>query len=275
MSKRLERLSSELARVAAQVRETLELNQAHGVAVLPIRPGRVRTLARRWKSALTGRCAPAVRVITPPGPEELTLRAKEKQEALEALQREIGDCCRCGVGANRTHLVFGDGNPDADLMFVGEAPGREEDQQGVPFVGRAGQLLTRIIQAIGLERRSVYIANVLKCRPPNNRTPLPDETAACLPFLLRQIEIIRPAIIVALGNPATKALLQAKQGIMKMRGRFVSWNGIDVMPTYHPAYLLRNPAARRDVWDDMRKVHARMTELGLPIGELKKSRRGG
>jgi len=267
-------LRNELARLAREARLHLDLSRAYGVARLPLSVEQVRTYARRFRPCRLQE-APSGH---PPGgekPPDLSPRAMEKMRALEALRKEIGDCCRCRVGAGRTHLVFGDGNPDAALMFVGEAPGRDEDLQGIPFVGRAGQLLTRIIQAIGLERRQVYIANVLKCRPPENRTPLPDEMAACLPFLLRQIEIIKPSIIVALGNPAMKAILQTDQGITKMRGRFVSWNGIEVMPTYHPAYLLRNPDARKYVWADMQKVHARMKELGLPIGELKKTRRDG
>ena len=199
--------------------------------------------------------------------------AGNKQQALDELRQELEPCCKCDIAQERTNLVFGDGDPDAGLMFIGEAPGRQEDLQGIPFVGRAGQLLTRIIEAIGLTREQVYIGNILKCRPPNNRTPTTQESATCFPNLERQIEIIQPSIIVTLGNPATKTLLETTQGITRMRGRFVEWRGVQVMPTYHPSYLLRNPDAKRDVWEDMKKVHARMRELGLAIGELKSSSR--
>ena len=166
----------------------------------------------------------------------------------------IGDCRRCKLCEGRANIVFGDGSPLARLMFVGEGPGADEDRQGLPFVGRAGQLLNKIIEAMGLRREQVYIANVVKCRPPDNRTPHPDEVAACTPFLFRQIDIIAPAVIVALGSPASQALLETSAGITKLRGTFREFRGIPVMPTFHPAYLLRNPAAKKEVWDDMRKV---------------------
>jgi uracil-DNA glycosylase len=169
---------------------------------------------------------------------------------------EIGDCRRCKLCEGRTHIVFGTGDARARLMFVGEGPGHDEDLQGLPFVGRAGQLLNQIIKAMGLAREEVYIANVVKCRPPDNRTPQPDETAACTPFLFEQIEIIRPRAIVALGSPAAQALLETSLGITKIRGVFREFMGIPVMPTFHPAYLLRNPAAKREVWEDMQKVMA-------------------
>lgn len=177
-----------------------------------------------------------------------------KQEKLDHLAAAIADCELCPLHKGRTQIVFGDGSADADLMFIGEAPGRDEDAQGIPFVGRAGQLLTRIINAIEFDRAQVYIANINKCRPPNNRAPAPDEMARCVPFLLKQIEIIAPKVICLLGATAVRGLLGIKQGITRLRGRFLEWRGILVMPTYHPAYLLRNPAGKREVWEDVQKV---------------------
>ena len=175
--------------------------------------------------------------------------------SLDELRTAIGDCRRCKLCSGRTHLVFGVGNPRAKLMFVGEGPGRDEDLQGEPFVGRAGQLLTDIItKGIGLKRADVYIANVVKCRPPDNRNPEPDEVAACEPFLKKQIELIAPEIIVALGKFAVQTLLQSKAPITKLRGHWHSYHGIKLMPTFHPAYLLRNPADKKLVWEDIKKV---------------------
>ncbi|HLN83317.1 MAG TPA: uracil-DNA glycosylase [Candidatus Binatia bacterium] len=174
---------------------------------------------------------------------------------LEELRAAIGDCRRCKLCSGRTHLVFGVGNPRAKLMFVGEGPGRDEDLQGEPFVGRAGQLLTDIItKGIGLRREDVYIANVVKCRPPDNRNPEPDEVAACEPFLKKQIELISPEIIVGLGKFAVQTLLQTKMPITKLRGNWHTYYGIKLMPTFHPAYLLRNPADKKLVWEDIKKV---------------------
>ena len=174
---------------------------------------------------------------------------------LEELRAAIGDCRRCKLCSGRTHLVFGVGNPRATLMFVGEGPGRDEDLQGEPFVGRAGQLLTDIItKGIGLRREDVYIANVVKCRPPDNRNPEPDEVAACEPFLKKQIELISPEIIVGLGKFAVQTLLQSKMPITKLRGNWHTYHGIKLMPTFHPAYLLRNPADKKLVWEDIKKV---------------------
>jgi DNA polymerase len=175
--------------------------------------------------------------------------------ALTALRADIGDCTRCKLHRlGRTQVVFGVGNPDADLMFVGEAPGRDEDLQGFPFVGRAGQLLTKIIEAIALKREDVYIANVIKCRPPENRNPEPDEVETCEPFLFRQIDIIKPRVIVALGKFAAQALLRTLDPISRLRGRVYDYRGAKLIPTFHPAYLLRNPASKREVWEDMKLV---------------------
>jgi DNA polymerase len=175
--------------------------------------------------------------------------------ALVAVRTEIGDCTRCKLHAQgRKQIVFGVGNPDADLMFVGEAPGGDEDIQGIPFVGRAGQLLTKIIEAIDLKREEVYIANVIKCRPPGNRNPEPDEVATCEPFLFQQIDIIKPKVIVALGKFAAQALLRTLDPISRLRGRVYDYRGAKLIPTFHPAYLLRNPASKREVWEDMKLV---------------------
>lgn len=182
------------------------------------------------------------------------LSNSSKAEQLEALRNEIGDCQRCPLHKGRTNLVFGEGNPDAQLMFVGEGPGRDEDAQGRPFVGRAGKLLTKIIEAMGFQREDVYIANIVKSRPPNNRAPEPEEVAACKPFLLRQIDIIQPKVIVCLGATAYQNLMESKVAISKMRGKFHEWHNTQVMPTYHPAFLLRNPNMKRPVWEDMQKV---------------------
>ena len=184
-------------------------------------------------------------------------------DTLPALRAEIGDCRRCKLAAHRTNLVFGVGDPAARLVFVGEAPGGDEDLRGEPFVGRAGQLLTEIItKGMGQRREDVYIANVIKCRPPGNRNPEPDEVATCEPFLVRQLELIGPEVIVALGKFAAQTLLRTKTPITKLRGQWADYQGIKVMPTFHPAYLLRNPGDKRLVWADIKAV---MNELALPV----------
>ncbi len=181
-------------------------------------------------------------------------------DALVGIREELGDCTRCKLHRlGRRQIVFGVGNPDADLMFVGEAPGADEDVQGEPFVGRAGQLLTKIIEAIGLRRQDVYIANLIKCRPPGNRNPEPDEMEQCEPFLLRQIDTIKPKVIVALGKFAAQSLLRTTDPITRLRGREYKYRDAILMPTYHPAYLLRTPSAKRDVWADMKRVRAILT----------------
>lgn len=181
--------------------------------------------------------------------------------SLAAIRDDIGDCTRCKLcGLGRKQIVFGVGNPNADLMFVGEAPGRDEDIQGIPFVGRAGQKLTQIIEAIGLTREGVYIANVIKCRPPENRNPEPDEVDTCEPFLFRQIDTIKPKVIVALGKFAAQSLLKTTDPISRLRGRVYDYRGAKLVPTFHPAFLLRNPSCRREVWEDMKKVRALLSE---------------
>jgi len=184
----------------------------------------------------------------------------QNTETLEDIERDLGDCRRCGLSKTRTHIVFGEGNPDARLAFVGEGPGYDEDVQGRPFVGAAGHLLTKIIQAMGLEREDVYICNIIKCRPPKNRNPIPDEIETCSPFLERQIAAIQPEVICALGKFAAQMLLNTQDPISRLRGRFHDYHGIPLMPTFHPAYLLRNPEGKRATWEDIKKV---MEKLGL------------
>ncbi len=194
-------------------------------------------------------------------------------DTLDAIRSDLGECTRCALHTGRTMLVFGVGNPDADLVFVGEAPGRDEDLQGVPFVGRAGQLLTKIIASIGLTRDEVYIANVVKCRPPGNRNPSSHEIASCLPFVERHIELVDPDILVPLGGPAAKTLLARTEGITRMRGRWFDYPSqgdggtdgragtIPAMPIFHPAYLLRHPSSKRFAWIDLLAIKARLEDI--------------
>ena len=177
-----------------------------------------------------------------------------KPETLEMIRGDLGACQKCRLHKARKHIVFGAGNPKAKLVFVGEAPGYEEDLKGQPFVGKAGQLLTRILRAIELTREDVYICNIIKCHPPGNRNPEPDEIAACIPYLRRQLKAIRPALICALGTFAAQTLLETGTPISRLRGRFHSYENTPLLPTYHPAYLLRNPGRKRDVWEDMQKL---------------------
>jgi DNA polymerase len=181
-------------------------------------------------------------------------------DALSNIRTDLGECTRCKLHAlGRKQIVFGVGKADADLMFVGEAPGGDEDIQGIPFVGRAGQLLTKIIEAIGLTRDQVYIANVIKCRPPQNRNPEADEVDTCEPFLFRQIDVIKPKVIVALGTFAARALLRTLDPISRLRGRVFEYRGAKLIPTFHPAYLLRNPSSKREVWEDMKLARQLLT----------------
>ncbi len=186
--------------------------------------------------------------------------------ALDAIRGDLGaDCDRCKLHRlGRRQIVFGVGDPHARLMFIGEAPGRDEDEQGIPFVGRAGQLLTKMIEAMGYRREDVYIANVIKCRPPENRNPMPDEVAACEPFLFRQVEAIRPAVIVALGTFAAQALLKTQESISRLRGRVFAYGGARLVPTFHPAYLLRSPERKRDAWEDLKRAKALIDQHDAP-----------
>jgi len=182
------------------------------------------------------------------------VRIQKSSETFEEIWADIGDCTRCPLYQGRTHIVHTDGNRKARLMFVGEAPGADEDAQARPFVGRAGQLLTKIIEAIGLKREDVLIGNVNRCRPPANRPPTPEEASMCKPFLLREIAAVQPEVIVVLGNTAMKNLLDLKQGITRVRGQFQNYQGVNVMPTFHPAYLLRDPSKKKETWEDLKKV---------------------
>jgi len=181
-------------------------------------------------------------------------------DSLPKILADIGDCTRCKLHRGRNKLVFGDGNPNAQLVFVGEGPGRDEDAQGLPFVGRAGKLLNQMIEAMGLQRKDVYICNIVKCRPPENRAPEKDEVEICSPFLLRQLDTIAPKVIVCLGSVAAQTLLETNRGISQFRGQWLDFRGRKLMATYHPAYLLRNPSAKGEVWKDLQKV---MAVLGL------------
>ncbi len=260
--------------VLDSVRDYLEQLAEEGLEGLP-----AATLARAAApkasadaaSALApgGASSRATAAASPPRPApasvELLSRypGLEKTATLEELSAFIGDCQRCKLAPLRTHLVFGVGNPHSDLMFVGEAPGADEDARGEPFVGRAGQLLTDIIErGMGLRRADVYICNVIKCRPPDNRNPEPDEVAACEPFLMRQIDLVGPRAIVALGTFAVQALLKVKTPISRLRGNWHEVRGVKLMPTFHPAYLLRSPGEKRWVWQDIQEV---MKLLGLEI----------
>ena len=194
--------------------------------------------------------------LSPEGREALErmIRRVPGRMTLRELEEMMKKCHKCPIGGDRLNLVFGEGSEKADIVFVGEAPGEDEDEQGRPFVGRAGQLLTKIVKAMGYEREDVYIANVLKCRPPGNREPLPEEIQRCSPYLAMQVELIKPKAVVALGKHAAHALLGIETPITKLRGNLKSYRGIPVMPTFHPSYLLRNPRAKKEVWEDMKRV---------------------
>lgn len=243
----------EVKRIAASLRLHLERRVVAGVSHLPIDQSRIGNLN-------------AVNQPVPSPALEGNLfsdyTSAYKSKTLEELREAIGDCQRCKLSSGRTNLVFGVGNPKAKVMFVGEGPGRDEDLKGEPFVGRAGQLLTDIItKGMGMKRSDVYIANVVKCRPPENRNPESDEIESCEPFLVRQIELIKPRVIVALGKFAVQSLLKSKVPIMKLRGSWHDYHGIKLMPTLHPAYLLRNPGDKKLVWQDIKKV---LQELASP-----------
>jgi uracil-DNA glycosylase len=207
-------------------------------------------------------------ILPPPtGPSLFEAVDKIKDDTLLKIREDIGDCTRCKLHKGRNKIVFGDGNPNAELVFVGEGPGADEDMQGLPFVGRAGKLLTQMIEAMGLQRKDVYICNVVKCRPPENRAPEPDEVATCSPYLLRQMDVIQPKVVVCLGAVAAKTLLETTKGISQFRGQWLQWRGRKLMATYHPAYLLRNPNAKGEVWKDLQMV---MAELGLRVPKKNK-----
>ncbi len=247
VSARPQPTTPEVAEVAAEALRHLEWLRESGVADVP--------------AAARPAPGPAAASRPPAGPSH-DYGSTHKgcgSPALLAVRREMGECTRCKLAAGRTHLVFGVGNPSAGLMFVGEGPGGEEDRQGEPFVGKAGQLLTRMIEAMGYRRQDVYIANVVKCRPPQNRDPEPDEIEACEPFLKAQIAAVRPRVIVALGRFAVQTLLRDGTPISRLRGRWREYQGVRLMPTFHPAYLLRNPGDKGKAWEDLKLV---MREFG-------------
>jgi DNA polymerase len=210
------------------------------------------TISPLRDTSLFGEIAPAAAKLSP------------SAETFEQIHADIGDCTRCPLHLERTHVVHTEGNRKARLMFVGEAPGADEDVQARPFVGRAGQLLTKIIEAIGLKREEVLIGNVNRCRPPGNRAPMPDEAATCKPFLEREIAVVQPEVIVVLGNTALKNLLDSREGITRARGRFHEYKGIKVMPTFHPAYLLRDPSKKRETWEDLKQVRDYLDQTAKP-----------
>jgi DNA polymerase len=219
--------------------------------------------SRAASSSQTSNCQLPTTKGATEGSEDVSVTTAPRIWTLEAVREDLGDCTRCKLHTlGRRQVVFGVGNPKAELMFVGEGPGADEDIQGVPFVGRAGQLLTKMIEAMGLARDQVYIANVVKCRPPENRNPEPDEIASCQPFLFRQIEAINPRVIVALGSFAAKTLLNTTDPISRLRGRVYEYRGAQLVPTFHPSFLLRSPNQKKYAWDDLKTVLALM---GRPV----------
>jgi uracil-DNA glycosylase len=254
-------IESEFLDIVTQVRKHLEYQKTLGVSSIELIPA--VTASPPDETDAPSSVNKAQTSATETGNVPIIEKPGRCQSAgLTAVREELGNCSRCKLHKGRKTIVFGEGDPSSVIVFVGEGPGYEEDQQGRPFVGAAGQLLTDIIvKGIKLRREDVYICNIVKCRPPNNRNPEPDEIAACEPFLLKQIEAINPKIIVALGNIAAKTLLKTGEGITSLRGRWQSYHGIPVMPTFHPAYLLRNPKDKALVWEDIKKVIMEMEKI--------------
>ncbi|MCM2314406.1 MAG: uracil-DNA glycosylase [Thermoanaerobaculia bacterium] len=239
------------------LREELELLRDIGFTHLDLDAARARVGPPTVVAPASDSTVIRESVVAPSGGQ-----SDDAGAALAEFAKSIAECDLCRLASGRTQVVFGVGNPSARLMFIGEGPGRDEDIKGEPFVGRAGELLTDIIKAMKLRREDVYIANAVKCRPPENRNPEPDEMEACRPYLMRQIDLIQPEVIVTLGRFGLQTLFERSIAISSVRGQWMDWNGRRVMPTYHPAYLLRNPAAKKDVWSDMKKV---MAELGIAV----------
>jgi len=253
---------SELKKIAGEILDHLHRYRQVGVrlaANAPLSTRRKPVSSLRLSTPETG--TPRERpVVTIP---KISLFAEPTTmcEEMKTIRTDLGECQRCKLAPTRTNIVFGTGDPHAELMFVGEAPGADEDAQGLPFVGRAGQLLTKIIQAMDMRREDVYICNILKCRPPSNRNPENDEIAACEPFLFRQIASVQPRVICALGTFAVQTLLRTKEPISRLRGGFIDFHGAKLMVTYHPAYLLRNPNEKRKVWEDVQKIRDYLLSL--------------
>jgi DNA polymerase len=258
--------ASELREIAARVRTQLETRGRSGMLGVSRRPSRRMAVA----------AAPAVATANTDAHAHADAHAESAgavgaspsgipigARGLVMIREEIGECQRCRLAGGRQNIVFGVGNPQAHLVFVGEAPGADEDQQGEPFVGKAGQLLTKMIEAMGYAREDVYICNVIKCRPPGNRNPEPDEVAACEPFLKKQLAALRPRMIVTLGKFAAQCLLRDDTPISRLRGNFRTYEGISLMPTFHPAYLLRDPSKKKEAWTDLKAVNAALKKLGF------------
>ena len=261
----------ELRTLVAQLRTNIAARGRSGLL------GVAMTADAPRKAAALAAASPPAPLPSPP-PQPVTMKPAEPREphveerdpnaprgaaGLQLVREELGDCKRCKLCTARTNIVFGVGNPDANLVFVGEAPGADEDAQGEPFVGKAGQLLTKMIEAMGYARGDGYICNVLKCRPPGNRNPEPDEVASCEPFLKKQLGAIRPRMIVALGKFAVQCLLRDDSPISRLRGNLRTYEGIPLMPTFHPAYLLRAPSKKKLAWDDLKAVHAALAQVGI------------
>jgi DNA polymerase len=254
------------SRVASPVVQAAPRQKQPASTPLPVASSSASASSSRKSAPPSVATAAAFPVLQAPS----LFHASERIEGdtLERIREDLGECTRCRLHKTRNKIVYGVGNPKASLLFVGEGPGHDEDIQGIPFVGRAGKLLTQMIEAMGLRRDDVYIANVVKCRPPENRTPEKDEVATCSPFLLRQIDAIAPKVIVCLGNVASQSLLGTTKSISQYRGQWIDYRGFRLIATYHPAYLLRNPAAKSDVWLDLKKV---MVELGLPLNRSRRA----
>ncbi len=240
-------MSDELKEIALELRRHLAWQEADGTRALLKDPSAPPLFAPLGPVAAPARAAQPARAPSQAGPVV-------PGATLDEVRRELGDCTRCKLCKGRKQIVFGVGNPRAELLFVGEGPGAEEDKQGVPFVGEAGQLLTKMIEAMKFSRDSVYICNVVKCRPPGNRNPEPDEIAACEPFLKAQLRVVQPKIIVALGKFAAQTLLRTDTPITRLRGQWREYEGVPLMPTFHPAYLLRQPAEKKLAWLDLQEV---------------------
>jgi len=248
------------ATLLAQLEASADEPQQPAAPSIP--PGAPGLASETWETATIQEdptIAPRKTIAQPP-PPAVQIPAADRAAALVTIREDLGDCTRCALHKGRNQIVFGNGNPSARLMFVGEGPGADEDAQGIPFVGKAGQLLNNMIIAMGLKREDVYIANVVKCRPPGNRTPEPDEGNTCSPFLFRQIDVVRPQVLVALGATAATYLLGARQPLAGLRGRVHAFRGSQLIVTYHPAYLLRDPRQKKEAWADLQIA---MRELGL------------
>ncbi len=238
------------AELIQELKKTMEFYRELGFEYVPVKRTHIFNIISGSPSGSTPDSHPSRHQVA----EDTCDYSMNKEIALRDLKNEIGDCHRCKLAKGRKNIVFGEGKPEADIMFIGEGPGRDEDIQARPFVGDAGKLLTNLILKLGLKREDVYIANVVKCRPPNNRNPEEDEITTCSPFVERQIAIINPKVIVCLGKISAQTLLRSKVAISKLRGNFFSYDNIPVMPTFHPAYLLRNPRDKWLTWEDMQKV---------------------